>query len=122
MAVIFADTNIIINFLKKDEDTLKTIDSFEHVYINDIVLMELFQGARDTKELRFIKKNILKFEILNTHQEIISLARNILEKYTLSHNTKIMDAIIAATVISYDLKLYTLNKKDFKYLNQIKFI
>ncbi len=121
MAVIFADTNIIINFLKKDEDTLKTIDSFEHVYINDIVLMELFQGARDTKELRFIKKNILKFEILKIHQEIISLARNILEKYTLSHNTKIMDAIIAATVISYDLKLYTLNKKDFRYLQQIKF-
>ena len=56
------------------------------------------------------------------NQEIISLAREILDHYTLSHNTKIMDALIAATVIMYDMDLYTLNKKDFRYVKQVRLI
>jgi len=55
----------------------------------------------------------MKFEVLKTNQEIISLARKILDRYTLSHNTKIMDALIASTVIVYNIDLYTFNKKDF---------
>jgi len=50
------------------------------------------------------------------------LAKEILEKYTLSHNTKIMDALIASTVILYNIDLYTLNKKDFKYLEQVNLV
>ena len=87
-----------------------------------IVIMELFQGARDKKELNYIKKEISKFEVLETNQIIVSLAREILDKYTLSHNTKIMDALIASTVIVYNLKLYTLNKKDFRYIKQIELV
>ncbi len=122
MALVFVDTNIVIDFLKSNKETIEKLNSFEHVYLNDIVLMELFQGAKNIKELKFIKRNIFRFEVLKIHPEIVILAREILEKYTLSHNTKIMDALIAATVISYDIKLYTLNKKDFRYLEQIKFI
>ena len=84
--------------------------------------MELYQGARDKRELNFIKKNILRFEVLSTNQEIVSLAKEILECYTLSHNTKIMDALIASTVIMYNIDLYTLNRKDFRYLNQVNMI
>jgi len=64
----------------------------------------------------------MKFELLKITPEIISLSREILEQYTLSHNMKIMDAIISATVMSYDIDLYTLNKKDFRYLKQINLI
>ncbi len=84
--------------------------------------MELFQGARDKRELKYIKKKITNFEILTMNQEIITLAREILDRFTLSHNTKIMDALIAATVISYDIDFYTYNKKDFRYLKQIRLI
>ena len=34
-------------------------------------------------------------------------------------DTKIMDALIASTVIMYNIDLLTWNKKDFKYLEQI---
>jgi predicted nucleic acid-binding protein len=98
------------------------VDSFDRVYINDVVIMELYQGARDKKELNYIKKKIMKFEVLKMNQEIISLAREILDRYTLSHNTKIMDALIASTVIMYNIDLYTFNKKDFRYLEQVNLI
>ncbi len=124
MAIVFIDTNIVIDYLKKrDNETLiEFIDSFDTVYINDVVIMELYQGARDKRELNYIKKKIIKFEVLKMNQEIISLAREILERYTLSHNTKIMDALIASTVIMYNIDLYTYNKKDFRYLKQVRLI
>ena len=124
MAIVFVDTNIVIEYIKKrdNEKIIEFVDSFERVYINDIVIMELYQGARDKRELTYIKKNLMKFEVLKPNQEIISLARKILDRYTLSHNTKIMDALIASTVIMYNIDLYTFNKKDFRYLEQVNLI
>lgn len=124
MAIVFIDTNIVIDYLKKrdNEALIEFVDSFDTVYINDVVIMELYQGARDKNELNYIKKKITKFEVLKMNQEIISLAREILDRYTLSHNTKIMDALIASTVIMYNVDLYTFNKKDFRYLKQINLI
>jgi len=124
MAIVFIDTNIVIDYIKDrdNKELISFIDSFDTVYINEVVIMELYQGARDKRELNYIKKKIMKFEVLKMNQEIITLAREILEKYTLSHNTKIMDALIASTVIMYNIDLYTFNKKDFKYLKQIKLI
>jgi len=124
MAIVFIDTNIVIDYIKDrdNEELILFIDAFDTVYINEVVIMELYQGARDKRELNYIKKKIMKFEVLKMNQEIITLAREILEKYTLSHNTKIMDALIASTVIMYNIDLYTFNKKDFKYLKQVKLI
>jgi predicted nucleic acid-binding protein len=124
MAIVFSDTNIVIEYLKhhNNQALVDLVDSFETVYVNDIVLMELFQGARNKRELEYIKKRIMKFEVLRMNQEIISLGRDILERYNLSHNTKIMDALIAATVIMYDIDLYTLNTKDFRYIKQVRLV
>ena len=124
MAIVFIDTNIVIEYIKKrdNEKIIEFVDSFDRVYINDVIIMELYQGARDKKELNYIKKKIMKFEVLKMNQEIISLAREILDRYTLSHNTKIMDALIASTVIMYNIDLYTFNKKDFRYLEQVNLI
>jgi len=122
MAIVFVDTNILIEYLKGNENIMKKLYQFDTVYINDVVIMELYQGARDKKELNFIKKNLLKFEVLQMNHEIILLAKEILERYTLSHNTKIMDALIASTCMMYNMDLYTLNTKDFRYLKQINMI
>jgi predicted nucleic acid-binding protein len=103
----------------KNKSFLEGYD-FEDLFINDIVVMELYQGARNKSDLAFIKKEIAVFQILNTHQEIMTLAKQIVEKYSLSHNMKIMDALIAATAMLYDLELMTLNRKDFQFLPQLK--
>ena len=122
MAIVFLDTNIVIEYLRNNASVIKTLDRYEKIYINDVVIMELYQGARDKRELNFIKKKIAHFEVLHMGQEIVSLGREILDKYTLSHNTKIMDALIASTVIAYNIELYTLNRKDFKYLEQVNLV
>ncbi len=50
----------------------------------------------------------------------MNLATALVNQYTLSHNMTIYDAIIAATCMVYDLPLWTHNKRDFRYLEQIK--
>ena len=116
--MIFIDTNIVIEYLKNNS-FLDDYD-FEDLFINDIVIMELYQGARNKQDLAFIKKEIKVFQVLNTYQEIINLAKQIVEKYGLSHNMKIMDALIAATAMVYDLELMSLNHKHFQFLPQLK--
>ena len=58
-------------------------------------------------------------KILKTNDEIIKLTTALVKKYNLSHNMKMMNAIIIFTVIVYDIKLMTLNKKDFRYLDEV---
>ncbi|MBZ4201534.1 MAG: hypothetical protein LAC70_00210 [Methylovulum sp.] len=54
--MIFIDTNIVIDYLKNNA-RLKGYD-FEGLFINDIVVMGLYQGARNKSDLAFIKKEI----------------------------------------------------------------
>jgi predicted nucleic acid-binding protein len=60
MVIVFVDTNIVIDYIKNrdNEELVAYVDSFDTVYVNDVVIMELYQGARDKKELNFIKKKI----------------------------------------------------------------
>ncbi|XOF34926.1 MAG: hypothetical protein ACL93V_06450 [Candidatus Electrothrix sp. YB6] len=43
-----------------------------------------------------------------------------METYSLSHKLSLPDALIAATVLSHDLALYTLNVKDFRFISDLK--
>ena len=49
-------------------------------------------------------------------------AIHLIEEFTLSHNLNLPDALIASTAIHHDLKLFTLNSKDFKYMNQLELV
>ena len=116
--MIFVDTNILIDYLKGNRKTIDQV-GFHNICVSDIVLMEIYQGARDKKDLAFIKKSLKGIYIVATDHDTITLAKEILETYNLSHGAKIYDCIIASTVLIYDLKFLTLNKKDFQYIPNI---
>jgi len=44
----------------------------------------------------------------------------LVEQYCLSHKLALPDALIAATALHYDIELYTLNLKDFKFIPDLK--
>ncbi len=119
--MIFLDTNILIEYLKGNDSLIEPY-RLEELFISDIVLMELYQGAKSKSDLNFIIKKISPFKILKTNDEIMKLATILLKEYNLSHNMKMMDAIIASTVIVYDITLMSLNRKDFRYLDKIELV
>ncbi len=59
-------------------------------------------------------------ELFNLSPEIIQLFIELMHRYSLSYKPLIGDMLIAATAVSNNLELYTLNQKDFKFIPEIK--
>ena len=117
--MILCDTNVIIEILKGNEKTIKIIESIglENIAISSVTVMELYFGALNKRELSKIKKHLKALNIVHFDNDISELAVSMIESYSKSHGLQIPDAIIAATALSFEMKLFTLNLKDFKYID-----
>ncbi len=119
--MILLDTNILIEYFKGDKSIRKTLIEarFENLAASSVTVMELFYGARNKKELVYIKKALAELHTVHLSTSISALSMQLIEKYSKSHNLDIPDALIAATAIDNSMELYTLNKKDFKYISEL---
>ena len=116
--LIFIDSCIVIDYINgRLQIENSELDKF---CFTSIVDMEVLAGVKNKRDLNTTNKKLNLFRSIDTDQEIINLARILLNKYILSHNMGIYDAIIAATCIVYDLPLWTYNKKDFKFIDELE--
>ena len=116
--MILCDTNILIEFYKNNTlivQSLREIGANE-LAISTITQAELYFGARNKTELRAIKRHLSLLHIYPLDTVISSQLVTLMEAYSLSHKLSIPDAIIAATALVYELELYTLNLKDFRFI------
>ncbi|MDX1960212.1 MAG: type II toxin-antitoxin system VapC family toxin [Leptospiraceae bacterium] len=116
--MILCDTDILIEYLKGNPDICTELESIgeENLAISIISYAELIRGALNQKEQKNIKVQIISLSIIHTSEEISSEFQKILDNYALSHRISIPDALIAATAITTNMKLYTRNIKDFKFI------
>ncbi len=120
--LVLCDTNIIIEFYKENLtiiDALKSIGQ-DALALSIITSGELIFGALNKRELSKIKKDLSHLNILAIDKEVCDLFLDLMTTYTLSHKLDIPDALIAATAIANDIPLYTLNKKDFKFIEGLR--
>lgn len=68
---MFVDTNILIEFLKGNKEILEKVGGFNNICTSEIVLMELYQGARNKQDLLYIKKSLKGLKIVETTSEIM---------------------------------------------------
>ena len=116
--MILCDTNILIDFYKGNPaivQSLKTIGP-ANIAVSVITKAELFYGARDKQELAKIERHLEKCHCYGLNPAISTLFIDLMRRYSLSHKVAIPDMLIAATAISHDVTLYTLNTKDFKFI------
>ncbi len=121
MKKLLLDTSVIIDFLRRKDKSgsLFYQVSEQDLYISIITHTELFAGKSiwENKEAR----NILSEVFSGT--KIIPLTEDISEKagYIRAHNqsNSLIDSIIAATSITSDCKIVTLNMKDFEQIKGI---
>jgi predicted nucleic acid-binding protein len=120
--MILCDTNILINWFKEDKSTIEALEKIglRNVLLPSVAVMEILQGAINSKELLKLMKKLNNYNILHFNEKISRLSIQLIEKYNLSHNLIIPDAIIAAMALVYDLELFTQNIKDFKYIPNLK--
>ena len=112
------DTNIFISAFNGRQDTNEELRSigYSNIAISSITVMELYQGMGNKTELAVMKKNIHYFDVIHLSTAISLRAIDFIERYRLSHNLQIPDAIIAATAAVSGIELFTYNFKDFDFL------
>lgn len=116
--MILCDTNIFIEVSRNNETISEILNNIgmQNILVSDIVLAELFFGAKNKQELRMLQKSLDAFTSLHVQPGISALAVKLVVQYCLSHRLKLPDALIAATAIVNDVELYTLNTKDFVFI------
>lgn len=120
--LVLYDTNIIIEFYKENGTVvseLRRIDQ-RNVTVSIITVGELLYGALNKNELKQINRDLSHLRLLHLNDSICTHFIELMNDFTLDHNLSLPDGLIAATAIVEDIPIYTLNKKDFKYINEIQ--
>ena len=121
---IICDTDVLIDYFDSNKirhlQTKALIDNeigIDDVALSAISKMELMAGEVNKVELRLLNKNIYRLNLLLINPEISSIALGLMENYNLSHGLAIPDSLIAATALHTNLKLFTYNIKDYKFID-----
>lgn len=120
--MILCDTNIFIEFYKCNEIIVQSLHDIgkENVALSVITEAELLYGALNSKELSKLQKHLAMCQRYLLNEDISNVFIELMNKYALSHKPSIPDLLIGATAIVNNLELFTLNKKDFRFIPEIK--
>ena len=112
------DTDVLIWYLRGNENAYELIHSIGEFAISAITYMELVQGMRNKEELRNLKKALKQWRVKTIYMdnEISALALFYVEEYFLSHSMQLADALIGATCATHGMTLYTANDKHYKVI------
>lgn len=119
--MILCDTNILIEFYKNNStivNELRLIGA-DRLAISIITQAELYYGAINKAELLKIQKHLNLLPNLPIDNQVSAQFIQLMERYSLSHKLAIPDALIAATALVNNVSLYTLNLKDFRFIEGI---
>ena len=116
--MILCDTNILVEFYKNNP---RVINELQKIGINQLAISiitqaELYYGAINKVELTRIQKHLNLLHNIPIDQKISVQFIQLMTGYSLSHKLAIPDALIAATALVHDISLYTLNIKDFSFI------
>jgi tRNA(fMet)-specific endonuclease VapC len=116
--MILCDTNILIEFYKNNASIVQELGHIgqDQLAISAITQAELYFGALNRAELAKIKQHLSLLHLFPIDVSISNTFLQLMETYSLSHQLSLPDALIAATALVHDLRLYTLNVKDFQFI------
>jgi tRNA(fMet)-specific endonuclease VapC len=120
--MILCDTNILIEFYKNNTAIIQELRQItsQNLAISIITRAELYYGAMDKNELKRIQKHLDLLKNISIDRLISEQFIQLMANYSLSHKLTIPDALIAATALANDLELYTLNIKDFRFIENLR--
>lgn len=120
--IVLCDTDVIIGFYRNNPDVISELKRIgqENIAISIVTAGELLYGALNKKELRKIKRDLDNLTIINIDNKTCDIFLELLSKFVLSHKLSVPDGFIAATALANDIELYTLNLKDYRFIDGLK--
>ena len=119
---VLVDTDILIKAFRGDETKQENLRHLKDKYcISVITACELNNGAKNNNQRVEFIKLLRAYQIAFIDEKISGQAFSLFKRYSSKNDMKISDSFIAATSIVHDLLMYTDNKKDFNFIEGIKF-
>ncbi len=112
------DTDIFIWIQRGSVKAARLLENCNERFIAVQTYMELMQGAKNKTQLVQTKRFLKDFNIrvIPLSSEIGNLAMSLVEQYTLSHDMRSGDALIASTAIDQSQTLCTSNDKHYRQI------
>ena len=122
--IVLCDTSVIIDYYNGKNYIVEPLDKigFHNIAINSVTYCEAIYGALNKKDFKKWIAFLDKFMLVYVNEEISKLSVEILKKYVLSHKLHLADAMIAATALYYETTLFTLNKRDFQFIDNLNLL
>jgi predicted nucleic acid-binding protein len=116
--MILCDRNILIELYKNNLSTTQELRQIgqDRLALSAVTVAELYYGALNKTELQEIKQHLSLLHRFPIDTSISNTFLQLMETYSLSHNLGLPDALIAATSLVYEVELFTLNTRDFKFI------
>lgn len=120
------DTDVLIWYFRgaeKAKDFLAEIP-LEMKVIPSPVYMELLQGCLNKQEVKTVKEFVAQnfLEIVHPNQTISEKAVSLIEKYSLSHGLRVIDALLASTALVSGFHLSAANTKHYRFIKGLKML
>lgn len=120
------DTSLIIEHLRKQnkhQSTLFKIFPHYSLYVPTIVEFELFSGANNSQKQKEIREILKQCNSLPFTSDVAQQAGFLFQTLRQSNQlVEIRDILIAATAVTNNLPLMTLNKKHFQRIHGLRLI
>lgn len=123
--LVICDSDVLIEFLDKANKTIenKLVDLGRgNLCISSVSHSEIIFGSWNKTHQKKLTKGLESFTLIEINQSIDFIHRQLIGQYALSHRLSIQDALVAATAIGVDCALFTLNKRDFKFIKGLQLI
>ncbi|GFP20303.1 hypothetical protein HKBW3S03_01805 [Candidatus Hakubella thermalkaliphila] len=123
--VIF-DTDVLIWYFRGNAKAKEFIESipYEERCISSLIYMELLQGCLNKKELKdvkaFVDENFAN--IIHPNEVASEKAIALMERFTLSHGLRVVDALVAAITIEQGLQLASANTGHYRFIKDIQLL
>ena len=120
--VVLCDTDVIIEFYRNNAEIVTKLRAIgqQNIAISIITAGELLYGALNKKELTQIKKDLDNLTLLPIDHQICKTFTDIMGTYVLSHKLALPDGFIAATAMVHDVELFTLNFRDYRFIDGLR--
>ena len=117
---ILIDTDVVVDFLRGYDKAIAYLKNYpSEIALSSIVVAELYAGVRDDEREK-LDEFVSLFPVLPITPEIAKAGGLLKRDYHRSHGVGLADALMAATAVSENAELKTLNTKHYPMLKGLK--
>ena len=119
--VVLIDTDVMVDFLRGHPKAVALLKRHSsRVIMSSIVAAELYAGVRGDEELKTLEDLLSLFRLVPVSPALARSGGLLKRDYGKTHGIGLADAIVAATAITENADLKTLNIKHYPMLKGLK--